>query len=126
MKVLLLALLLPAPALALECQNPATQVDMTRCAQLEYETADQDPNRVYKSAMQGAKSMDAGFPGAQPSFEQTLRDAQRAWIPFRDKACLAQSMVYRGGSMQSLEYVACLTLMTQRRTQDLFRLSAAR
>ena len=57
-------------------------------------------------------------PGEVPA-EETLRNAQRAWIPFRDRACEAESLAARGGTMQNQLYLMCLTRLTTRRTEDL-------
>lgn len=126
MRVMAFLFLLPTQALALDCASAVTQADLMRCFQSEYEAMDGDLNDAYKLAMADARSMDAVFPDAKPSFADTLRDAQRAWIPFRDKACQAQSFVFRGGSMEGLEYLQCLMKMTERRTEDLYYMSADR
>jgi len=120
MRWLALIALLPTQALALDCSAAMTQTDMVVCAQSEYEAADADLNDAYRFAMEKAKGLDAFMPDLKPGFVNVLRDAQRAWIPFRDKACTAQAYKYSGGSMERLEYVTCLTMMTERRTDDLY------
>lgn len=109
----------PAAAQARNCAAPMTQADMTQCAALDYQAADRELNRVYKLAIARARQMDAYLrPGETPAV-QILRDAQRAWIPFRDKACEAESLLARGGSMQSQLYYSCLEQLTLERTKGL-------
>lgn len=119
-----LALLLaamPGAALSqsLNCANPITQVEMTGCASVAYEAADAELNAAYGPAMDMARAIDsAGTFGAVPA-ATLLRDAQRAWIAFRDAACDAEATMARGGTMQSMLFYNCLERLTRARTGDL-------
>ncbi|MEP4197792.1 MAG: lysozyme inhibitor LprI family protein [Aliishimia sp.] len=115
----LIASPLPVFAQALNCSSAQTQVEMTGCAARAYEAADGDLNDAYKLARSAVRSWDAAQPGLEPSNEVMLRDAQRAWLPFRDKACAAESTMARGGSMQNMIYYICLERLTRQRTEDL-------
>ena len=48
-----------------------------------------------------------------------LREAQRAWIPFRDKVCKFQWTVYRDGTIRGPVAASCLMEETARRAVDL-------
>ena len=48
-----------------------------------------------------------------------LRDAQRAWIAFRDRACEVEGMRYEGGSIQPMIVAGCLERLTRARSEDL-------
>jgi uncharacterized protein YecT (DUF1311 family) len=48
-----------------------------------------------------------------------LRDAQRAWIPFRDAACAAEAQIARGGTAMGFVTLLCLDRLTRARTEDL-------
>ncbi|MCT4370205.1 DUF1311 domain-containing protein [Yangia mangrovi] len=102
------ALLLADPARA-ACSDAATTVEMRECRGEEYEAADAELNAVY-GQLKAAASDDV---------MAQVRTAQRAWIPFRDAACLAEAAPYEGGSIQPLIHVSCLTRLTQRRSEDL-------
>ena len=115
----LLLVPLPAAAQQLNCAAPVTQADMTSCAAQDADRADAALNAAYRVAIAQARRMDAGQPGLSPSFEEILRDAQRAWIPFRDAACSAEASLARGGSMSSMLFYLCVEKLTQRRTDDL-------
>jgi uncharacterized protein YecT (DUF1311 family) len=108
-----------AAAQPLDCTDPQTQVEMTGCAARAYEAADGALNAVWKQAMAKAKEIDQYIGAEDVPAATILRDAQRAWIPYRDQACEAESLVARGGSMQSQLYYTCLTRLTRTRTDDL-------
>lgn len=120
---LLLALALVPSALLAQgrpnCQNPQTQTDMNICAGLDYKAADAELNRAYKAAMAAMKDMDANLPPELKGAEKALRTAQRAWIPYRDKACAAYGFMARGGSMESMLVGTCLADLTRKRTKEL-------
>ncbi len=106
-------------AQTLDCSDPQTQVEMTGCAALALDDADAGLNDSYEDAVAKARQMDAAEPGLTPSNLEMLRDAQRAWIPYRDLACAAESTIARGGSMQNQLFYICLERLTRQRTYDL-------
>ncbi|MEM9349388.1 MAG: lysozyme inhibitor LprI family protein [Pseudomonadota bacterium] len=117
------------PAQAADCSYPQTQLDMNTCAYEAWQQADEDLNLAYGMAVDRAKRIDsfdastprrAGGPDAEgvPT-EEMLRRAQRAWISFRDAACLVESDMAKGGSMQPLLYWSCAEGLTRSRTEQL-------
>jgi uncharacterized protein YecT (DUF1311 family) len=87
------------------------QQTMNICAGQRYSVADRALNRAYLDTF-----------GKQPDADarKRLRDAQRAWIAFRDKDCLAQTGPREtSGSIWPLQHYACLEQHSLRRTQDL-------
>ncbi|WP_176806666.1 lysozyme inhibitor LprI family protein [Alloyangia pacifica] len=103
------AVLIQADPARAACSDATTTVEMRECRSHEYEAADAELNAVYGQL----KAMASDAVMAQ------VRAAQRAWIPFRDAACLAEAAPYEGGSIQPLIHVSCLTRLTQRRSEDL-------
>lgn len=116
------AILMAMPGLAqdLDCDNAQTLQDMNQCARAEWEAADQELNGAYAEALAALKSLDAELPKADRGAEAALRDAQRAWIPFRDNACLAESYAVIGGSIRPLLYSGCMSRLTWARVGDLW------
>lgn len=110
------------PAAAQNCDDPQDQQSMNRCAWLEFETADRALNVAYKKARAFLRQMDADLPAELRGGAMALRDAQRAWISFRDKACEADGFLFRGGTMEPLIVATCKTRLTKRRTGDLLGL----
>jgi uncharacterized protein YecT (DUF1311 family) len=87
------------------------QLTMNMCASHRYGIADQALNQQYKLTMQAQQDAAA---------KQRLRDAQRAWITFRDKDCLANTGPREeSGSIWPLLHYSCLERHTQHRTEDL-------
>ncbi|MEE2943664.1 MAG: lysozyme inhibitor LprI family protein [Pseudomonadota bacterium] len=118
--------LLAAPVAAddLDCSNAMTQQAMNQCAHASYLLADEELNRAYKLAVAQAREMDEYLQEGEVPAVTMLRDAQRAWITFRDKACEVDSLVVRGGSMQPLIYAGCLEQQTRARTESLLAFAA--
>lgn len=96
----------------LDCDNAMTQLDMNACAYYDFQAADLVLNEAYAVAMARAKNYENGA-------DVALRDAQRAWIPYRDAACIAEGQLYNGGSIRPLIEYACMATLTERRTQDM-------
>ena len=100
------------PAQALDCNDPATQRDMNECAYRSFQAADGDLNRAYQEARAFAKTLG-------PHAVTKLRDAQRAWIPFRDLACEVEGLLFEGGSMEPMIVNSCKAHLTRQRTEQL-------
>nr|WP_256439118.1 lysozyme inhibitor LprI family protein [Rubellimicrobium arenae] len=115
--------LLAAPAAAQEadCSTLITQADLNACAVDSWQAADADLNGAYQAAVARARvfDRDACKTGATPDAEATLRDAQRAWVAYRDPACLAQSRYIELGSAYPMVYYGCLEGLTRDRTDML-------
>lgn len=104
----------------LDCAHPQTQTGLTFCAGQELDFADAALNAAYARAVEVARARDAeGQFGSAVPITDLLRDAQRAWLPFRDTACDLESTAWGGGTGQSMAYLMCKTRLTKRRTEDL-------
>jgi uncharacterized protein YecT (DUF1311 family) len=51
--------------------------------------------------------------------EERLREAQRAWITYRDLTCEMEADAMRGGSGEHMLRSGCLVRLTERRARDL-------
>lgn len=112
-----------ATAQSLDCDTAVTQLDMNQCAHQEWQAADAELNVEYRKARTAMREMDANLPEAQRGAAIALRDAQRAWIVYRDLACAAEGWMFRGGSMEPLIVSTCLTALTEERINGLKTLS---
>ncbi|MFK5997818.1 MAG: lysozyme inhibitor LprI family protein [Rhodobacterales bacterium] len=108
---------------AVGCDEPETQTEISICAYQSYKAADSDLNADYKRAMAYLKQADLDYlpEGAVPGVI-VLRDAQRAWITYRDKNCAVKILAYRGGSIVPLVWANCLEEMTRARSEELRRI----
>jgi len=102
-----------------DCDNAMTQGDMNQCASLDWQKADAELNAVYKKAMAQMHATDSDLPDDLKGAADTLRDAQRAWIPFRDKACESYGFLARGGSMEPMLVFNCRADLTNQRIKQL-------
>jgi uncharacterized protein YecT (DUF1311 family) len=107
------------PAIAQDCANAMDQMTLNQCAYQDWEEADARLNAVYKRVVASYSQMDQGLPPEYGSAVKTLRDAQRAWIAFRDKACEAEGFAMRGGTAEPLLVYGCMRVLTEERISHL-------
>lgn len=91
------------------CKNPMTQAEMNRCAALDLSTADGALNAAYKSLM---RQLDKNQ-------QAEVKAIQLSWIKFKDQNCRFEASSAEGGSMQPMLRDACLTQLTEERTNVL-------
>jgi uncharacterized protein YecT (DUF1311 family) len=115
----LTAALAAGPATAQNCKDPQSQIAMNHCAWERFQVADRELNAAYKKARVYMRELDSASTARMKGAAIALRDAQRAWIPFRDKACESDGFRFRGGTMEPLVVATCKTRLTQQRTREL-------
>ncbi len=93
------------------CSDTDTQTGMSMCAASKAKQADAAMTTVYNSLRKRL--------GAQSPEGTRLRDAQRAWIAYRDAWCAFQSMSVEGGSMYPAVFAGCLEKVTKEQTARL-------
>jgi uncharacterized protein YecT (DUF1311 family) len=91
------------------CANPQTQTEMTQCAAEAYKAADKVLNQVYQQLV--AKLDDEE--------KAQLKEAQTAWLKYRDTNCDFVADQYKGGTMRPMIYAGCLADVTKKRTSEL-------
>lgn len=111
-----------AQATAEDCGAPETQFQINACAKLDWQAEDRRLNKAYAQARTAMQQIDADLPNDPAGAANTLRDAQRAWIKFRDAACAAEGFLARGGSMEPMFVWTCMATLTRRRSEDLLGL----
>jgi uncharacterized protein YecT (DUF1311 family) len=124
---LLLALALQASlddrAREANCSDPQAQMEMNMCAEIDFERADAELNRIYRESIAGVRQADRELDRTsdqRPSNEAILREAQRAWVAFRDAQCTWEANgEARGGSMEPMVHGQCLARMTRERVAQL-------
>jgi len=83
---------------------------MNGCFYRYWKQADADLNASYNALMKRLSNATA---------RTRLRDAQRAWLTFRDKDCAFQSWATEGGSVQPTVTSACMADMTRERIKEI-------
>lgn len=87
--------------------------EMDKCIAVELKSQDDRLNLNYQKAM---KSLDET---GQASRGKKLKDAQKAWIIFRDKNCNMEASYAEGGRLESIIYGDCLIRLTRERADIL-------
>jgi uncharacterized protein YecT (DUF1311 family) len=105
----LMSLLVAKHALALDCGNPKTQSDMSRCAANDLDRETKKINQTY-STLRTKLS---------PKQQQDFKAVQLAWIKFKDLDCKFQASGVAGGSAYPMIVSACLTSRTIQRNKEL-------
>jgi uncharacterized protein YecT (DUF1311 family) len=90
------------------CDDTSTQADLTQCASEAAAKADTDLNAAYKTLL--------NLLG--PEDQTRLRDAQRAWIDFRNAECAFRTKSYADGSIYPMLLSNCFADVTRARTAD--------
>lgn len=88
---------------------------MVRCMAGETAVWDRFLNEIYREQMAGLKALDAQEAKHFPEFANradALRDAQRAWIAFRDGECGLAYALWGSGSMRQIAGASCHMEMT--------------
>ena len=110
---LLLAVAAPAqkqrPAAKDPCPGANSQYELNQCAHKEFQAADASLNRIYN---QLASNLDEGA-------RAKLKEAELAWLKYRDANCEFVSSEYEGGTMRPMVHSFCLADMTRARTAEL-------
>lgn len=105
------------------CDDPQNQAEMNMCAGFDFRRADAELNQLWPQLIASARERDRGVDreyDQRPGYEATLRQAQRAWITFRDEHCTWQGYEEaRGGSMETMVYQGCRATLTRERIQQL-------
>ena len=93
------------------CPGAYTQYDMNACAHRAFQAADAALNRAYN---QLSSKLDEGR-------RAKLKEAELAWLKYRDNNCEFVSSEYEGGSMRPMVHSFCLADVTRERTAELRR-----
>lgn len=94
-------------------------IGMMFCAQAETEAWDRLLNREYAEKMEGLRRMDESTAEYWPELANaadSLRTAQRAWIPLRDADCSLEYAMWTSGSMRNVAGSNCRLQLTAERT----------
>src|SRR6266516_2580803 len=91
------------------CADPQSQAEMNMCAGEKYKAADATLNKVYRQLV--------SMLNAEEKLQ--LKEAQTAWLKYRDTNCDFVSDQYKGGSIRPSILGYCITEMTQNRTDEL-------
>ena len=114
---------LDAQAREHHCNDAQNQMDMNFCAETDFERADAALNAAWRDAIADARASDREIDrqsDQRPTEEAKMREAQRAWLIFRDAQCTVEGYdESRGGTMEPMVYSGCRARLTRERTAQL-------
>jgi uncharacterized protein YecT (DUF1311 family) len=98
-----------------------TTVGMVACITTETDVWDAILNEEYQTTLARLRAADAtgDLAAADLTREGTLREAQRAWIAFRDAECRAQYALWGGGTIRQIVGANCVMAETAERAIEL-------
>jgi uncharacterized protein YecT (DUF1311 family) len=109
MKKLVFAILTGVMLFGLDCNNAQNTIELNKCAQMRFDDADIELNVVYKKLKRYLNKNEMA----------KLRDAQRAWIKYRDKSAEFAASMYEGGTFASVAYMNEKARITEQRVKEL-------
>jgi uncharacterized protein YecT (DUF1311 family) len=115
----------PLPECNQEEADLGIQSAMNQCAWRDFRIADAELNAQWKVTVAEMKKRDADYApykyegDTSPGWFESLLEAQRGWLTYRDGQCRLQGYQARGGSARPLLEAFCLEILTRQRTQEL-------
>ncbi len=105
-------------AIPIKAQNPnincadkdqaMSNLELTFCAAQDYAASDRELNRVYRKVL-----------SENPNEVNIIRQAQRAWISYRDAECNVVSVQYGNGTGRPMAVTLCKKDLTDERARRL-------
>jgi uncharacterized protein YecT (DUF1311 family) len=121
----------PLPAAPTEpidlCAATLEQPDSGACYAAEFKQDDQDLNHIYRAALVAfEKDLDdanAKSDKDRATFDAraigSLRDAQAAWVKYRDLQCSAAGQQFQAGSIEPTIIARCMSITTRHRIEEI-------
>ncbi|WP_337661409.1 lysozyme inhibitor LprI family protein [Erythrobacter sp. Alg231-14] len=112
------------PVCNAEAAEQGIQMEMNICAFRDFLIADAELNAQWQITRDAMRERDANFAryndgDDRPGYFDTLLEAQRAWLSYRDAHCRSEGYYARGGSLEPLLTSTCKTALTEARTKQL-------
>jgi len=101
------------------CDNARDNAEHIQCADREFRAQDAELNRVYQSLLKAAAGDTTPQHGYGPPPFMALKDAQRAWVAFRDSNCHWKATQFYGGTEQAVIMASCRAIATRDRVAEL-------
>lgn len=101
----------------METDSGSSTVGMDFCLESEWKFWDKRLNAAYTQRLREARQSDAEMQSVEAAvqpIEEALRKMQRAWISYRDAACLYGVSKWQGGTGAGPAGMACLSQETAR------------
>jgi uncharacterized protein YecT (DUF1311 family) len=101
------------------CDQARDNAEHIACADREFAAQDAELNRVYQDLLKAALGDTFPQRGYGPPPYNALKNAQRAWVAFRDSNCHWKSTQFYGGTEQAVIMASCRAIATRDRVSEL-------
>ena len=103
-----------------DCEDARNTVESNMCADKAFKAADARLNDVYGKVLAHIAEGGVEEPYDSKSWDKSMREAQRAWVAFRDADCKgAVPMEWQGGTGTTAAVLGCMTQKTETRAEEL-------
>ncbi|MFK3794022.1 lysozyme inhibitor LprI family protein [Pseudomonas piscis] len=114
---------LPARAAALDCAHIQYSQQVDRCAQQDKELADSALNQSYQALLERVHQRYPGNLLQEQEYLGKLKNAQRAWIKYRDSTCVLEAVDVEPGKPAHTTLInRCVTRLSNERSHYLDQL----
>lgn len=121
----LAALALPCSAQEIDCAAPTNQAEIATCITQSLRQAEADLDVACGLAWSRTVRIDDTLSAPQRGAEAALRNAQRAWIAYRDATCATEGFEHRGEAIEPMVVSLCIDRLTRTRSDGLRALAEA-
>jgi uncharacterized protein YecT (DUF1311 family) len=109
------------------CLATLDQPDSGACYLGAYKVADQDMNHIYRAALvvlekdldEAHAKSDSGHAAFDTTAIVNLKDAQAAWVKYRDLQCSAAGQQFEGGTVEPVIIARCMATTTRHRIEEI-------
>ncbi len=103
-----------------DCSKAMATPELNYCEEIELDKADKALNAAYRATLARIDSTAELEPKVRKEWRQTVQDAQRKWIAFRDADCEgATAYEWYGGTGATVAVLGCMRAMTAARAKEL-------
>ncbi|KAF0861813.1 lysozyme inhibitor LprI family protein [Pseudomonas sp. LD120] len=112
-----------AQAAPLDCVNISVSEQVERCARQDKELADNALNQSYQALLGRVHTQYPSHMLQEQEYLSKLRNAQRAWIKYRDHTCVLEAFEVEPGKPAHATLInLCVTRLSKERTRYLEQL----
>ena len=101
------------------CKPDGNTREMDRCAEIALKEKDRELNEAYQALLKSLGPESKDNRGDQAKVTKKLREAQRAWVAFRDNDCEAKTTLWAEFTMRGAVYFGCMIERTDQRIKEL-------
>ncbi len=103
-----------------DCRTPTSTPEISYCLSVELKRADADLNVAYRQALGSIADSTELDAKLRAKWAETLKQAQRAWVAFRDADC-GELIDYemQGGTGLGAAMISCQLVKTKARVTEL-------